>query len=88
MKPLGGRLKKLRIDKGLFVVEFAGKILVSSRTYREWEYGRKRKGEPYIKIASCFRRKNYSIVTLFFKNIITFSSIILNLSSCFFSGDS
>ncbi len=48
---LGERIKKAREDKKLTVSHVARKIGVSQSTYRDWEYGREIKGEPYIKIA-------------------------------------
>ena len=34
--------------------EAARRIGVPESTYREWEYGRKIRGEPYVKIAKAF----------------------------------
>lgn len=45
------RLKRLRVEKGFKVKDIAEKIQVSVSTYREWEYGRSIKGEPYAKLA-------------------------------------
>lgn len=52
MSEFGKRLEKLRIREGLSVSEVARHISVSTSTYREWEYGRQIKGEPYEKLAS------------------------------------
>lgn len=46
------RLRKLRERAGLSVSEVAKKLDVPISTYREWEYGRKIKGErPYVPLA-------------------------------------
>ena len=48
---IGNRLKKFRKAKGLSVKEVARHVGVAESTYRDWEYGRMIKGEPYLKIA-------------------------------------
>lgn len=45
------RLQKLRKERGLSVRTMAKKLKVPESTYREWEYGRAIRGEPYVKIA-------------------------------------
>lgn len=47
----GARLKRLRIQKRFSLKEMAETIGVPITTYREWEYGRAIKGEPYAKLA-------------------------------------
>jgi transcriptional regulator with XRE-family HTH domain len=47
---LGARLRQLRLAKGLTVVEVAERVGVATSTYREWEYGRAIRGEPYLKL--------------------------------------
>jgi transcriptional regulator with XRE-family HTH domain len=56
MKPesMGERLRRLRLAAQLSTHEVAKLIDVSSSTYREWEYGRGIRGEPYAKIAKAF----------------------------------
>ena len=54
MKTLGERLRKARELKGMSVSEVARHLNVSPSTYREWEYGRDIKGEPYSAICSLF----------------------------------
>ncbi len=51
----GQRLKRLRLQSGLTISETAEAVGVSPSTYREWEYGRAIRGEPYAKIALTFR---------------------------------
>lgn len=48
------KLKKLRELHQLTIRETAKKIGVPESTYREWEYGRSIRGEPYLKIAKAF----------------------------------
>lgn len=54
MNNLGDRLRILRVTRKLSVSEVAERIGVSPSTYREWEYGRKIKGEPYEKLAKIY----------------------------------
>lgn len=51
---IGQRLKRLRLKSGLTITEAAQVLGVSPSTYREWEYGRAIRGEPYAKIAEAF----------------------------------
>ncbi len=51
MNTLADRLKKYREAKKMSVSEVAKRVGVSQSTYREWEYGRKIKGEPYLRLA-------------------------------------
>ena len=51
METLGKRLRRLRRDKGLSISDLAKMVGVSESTYREWEYGRAIRGEPYGKLA-------------------------------------
>ena len=50
-KTLGQRLKNFRQKKGLRIDEIAEFVGVAASTYREWEYGRAIRGEPYTKLA-------------------------------------
>ena len=45
------RLQRLRNQKDISVRQMAQRIDVPESTYREWEYGRQIKGEPYGKLA-------------------------------------
>jgi transcriptional regulator with XRE-family HTH domain len=54
MPTLAKRLKKLRETRRLSMRETAKLIGVPETTYREWEYGRAVRGEPYLKIAKAF----------------------------------
>ena len=51
---LGERLRYLRTQRNLSISEVARYVGVSVSTYREWEYGRGIKGEPYLKLAILF----------------------------------
>lgn len=48
------RLKELREKRKLRISDIASRLGVSVSTYREWEYGREIKGEPYEKLAEIF----------------------------------
>lgn len=48
------KLKELREARNLTIKETAKLIGVPESTYREWEYGRAIRGEPYLKIATAF----------------------------------
>ena len=54
MEVLGKRLKRLRENNHLTISFIAKKIEVSPSTYRDWEYGRSIKGEPYMKLARLY----------------------------------
>ncbi len=54
METLGERLRKLREQRGFSISEISKSISVSPSTYRDWEYGREIKGEPYVRIADYF----------------------------------
>lgn len=51
MESFGQRLKKLRLKAGLSQKQVADRAGISASTYRDWEYGKKIKGEPYIELA-------------------------------------
>lgn len=55
METLSERIKVLRKQKNMSVVELAGKVGVNRSTLREWENGRKIMGEPYIKMADALQ---------------------------------
>ena len=54
METLGERIRELREKRGFSIAEASRKISVSPSTFRDWEYGREIKGEPYVKIANYF----------------------------------
>lgn len=60
---IGARLKKLRLRNRFTVEEVAKHIGVAQSTYREWEYGRLIKGEPYEKMAEIFGTSLTEIIT-------------------------
>ena len=47
----GQRLRSFRLRAGLSVSQVARRLGVAESTYREWEYGRQIRGEPYRKLA-------------------------------------
>ncbi len=63
MEKLGARLKRLRQSKGLSVEQVAKSVGVATSTYREWEYGRAIRGEPYLKIAKAFEVSLWEVLT-------------------------
>ncbi len=66
MPTISKRLRTFRLISGLSMREAAKRIGVPETTYREWEYGRAIRGEPYIRIARTF---GVSLDTLFANNI-------------------
>jgi transcriptional regulator with XRE-family HTH domain len=62
MEPIGKKLEKFRKNKNLTLREMAMRINVPVSTYRNWEYGRNIKGEPYLKITKVL---NISLNELF-----------------------
>lgn len=51
METMGERLRKLRTQKGLTQKQVSEFIGIPASTYRDWEYGKQIKGEPYEKLA-------------------------------------
>lgn len=51
METIAKRLESLRRKKRLSQKEVAERMKVPASTYRDWEYGKKIKGEPYVKLA-------------------------------------
>lgn len=51
---LGAKLQQLRRQSGLSVKQIAAEIGVAQSTYRDWEYGRAIRGEPYADLAKVF----------------------------------
>ena len=54
IEPISKKLIRLRKERNLSIRETARLIDVPETTYREWEYGRSIRGEPYLKIAKAF----------------------------------
>lgn len=54
MEGFGRKIRKLRLERRISMREAARRIGVAETTYREWEYGRKIRGEPYRRIALTF----------------------------------
>jgi transcriptional regulator with XRE-family HTH domain len=50
----GKQLRSLRLFRGLSVREVSQLIGVPATTYRDWEYGKRIQGQPYIRIAQAF----------------------------------
>ena len=63
MESINNRIKKLREKKGITAAEMAKAIGVPASTYREWEYGRSIRGEPYLKIAAVLNISLYELFT-------------------------
>jgi transcriptional regulator with XRE-family HTH domain len=57
------RLKRIREERNLSIKEIASRVGVPVSTYREWEYGRAIKGEPYVKIAEALGVGVYELLT-------------------------
>ncbi|RYZ83441.1 MAG: XRE family transcriptional regulator [Proteobacteria bacterium] len=62
VESFGARLKKLRLKTGLSQKDVAAQAGISASTYRDWEYGKKIMGEPYVNLALAL---NVSITELF-----------------------
>lgn len=54
MEKISNRLRRLRTRRGLSQKEVAAQIGVPQSTYRDWEYGKKIVGEPYVDLAQVF----------------------------------
>lgn len=63
MEFFGKRLQKLREKSGLSMKQVAEKIDVPVSTYRDWEYGRAIRGNPYLKLAQVLNVSLYELMT-------------------------
>lgn len=52
--PIGAKLKSLRQSSGQSAKAVSRQLGVAESTYRDWEYGRAIKGEPYAALAKIF----------------------------------
>lgn len=55
MENLSKRLQTLRLKQGLSQKEVADQLGIAASTYRDWEYGKQIKGEPYLDLAEVFQ---------------------------------
>ncbi len=80
---LGERLRTLRTEKKLSISEVARHVGVSVSTYRDWEYGREIKGEPYLKLATLLNVNLTYLLTgkdsEVFKELEELESIVKNI---------
>ena len=63
MESFSQRLRRLRSEKELSARQMAEKSGIPISTYREWEYGKQIKGEPYEKIAAALDVTLYELLT-------------------------
>ena len=54
MQTLAQRLQFYRKQKKMTIKEVAKRLNISQSTYRDWEYGRQIKGEPYLALCEVF----------------------------------
>ncbi|MNJ96839.1 transcriptional repressor DicA [compost metagenome] len=55
MESLSKRLQTLRLKQGLSQKQVADQLGIAASTYRDWEYGKQIKGEPYLDLAGVFQ---------------------------------
>ena len=55
MESLSKRLQVLRLKQGFSQKEVADQLGIAPSTYRDWEYGKQIKGEPYVDLAGVFQ---------------------------------
>jgi len=60
---LGERLRALRTSRGLSISEVARAVGIAESTYRDWEYGRQIKGEPYEGLADVLNTSLSFLIT-------------------------
>ena len=63
MESLAKRLCRLRLQSKLTQKEVASRLGISPSTYRDWEYGNKIMGEPYLKLSEIFSVSVYELLT-------------------------
>ena len=63
IESIAERLKRLRVKRGLSIKETATLAGVSVSSYREWEYGRAIRGEPYAQLADVFKVPIAELIT-------------------------
>lgn len=63
MKNLGKRIETLRVNKGLTQKEVAEKLGIAASTYRDWEYGKQIKGEPYLALSQVLQVSLTELIT-------------------------
>jgi transcriptional regulator with XRE-family HTH domain len=63
MEMFASRLRRLREQKQLSIKDIAKAAGVPTSTYREWEYGRLIKGEPYPKLAGVLGVSLHELLT-------------------------
>lgn len=63
MSEIGTRMKKRRLEKGLSLKQISLRAGVPVSTYREWEYGRKIIGEPYLQLSLALEMSLFELIT-------------------------
>lgn len=63
METVNQRMKRLRLSAGLSLKQVAARAQIPLTTYREWEYGRAIRGEPYVRIAESLNVSLYFLLT-------------------------
>jgi transcriptional regulator with XRE-family HTH domain len=63
VEPFHKRLRKTRLSKALTMKALAEKIGVSRSTYRDWEYGAKIQGQPYLKMSQALGVTVYELLS-------------------------
>jgi transcriptional regulator with XRE-family HTH domain len=63
MESMADRLQRLRNEKRLTQKSLAEQIGIPVSTYRDWEYGREIRGEPYLALAEVFGVGLYELLT-------------------------
>lgn len=81
METMGERLKRLREGKNLSISEVSRMTKIPISTYREWEYGREIKGEPYAKLAAVFNVTIHELITGESTNEADFFAAITNVEN-------
>lgn len=56
------RLRRIRKSRGISVRDLAKRIGVPETTYREWEYGRSVRGQPYLKLSEVLEVSVYELL--------------------------
>src|SRR5262245_9479473 len=60
---ISDRLRRLRVENQMSMKQVADRIGVPLSTYRDWEYGKSIRGEPYPELAALYGVSVHELIT-------------------------